>query len=115
MIEAGLDIASWVLIVAGGFFLITGAVGIVRMPDLYTRMHAASVIDTLGAGLLILGLLLQAGSFLVGFKLVFVFVLLFFTSPVASHALAQAALHEDVEPLLDDDRRLADPRSGDAT
>lgn len=112
--DAALHIVSWVLIVLGSFFVVTGAVGILRMPDLYTRMHAASVIDTVGAGLLLLGLLLQAGSFLVAFKLVFVFVLLFFTSPVASHALAQASLHEDVEPILDEDRRGGEPQSGDA-
>ena len=75
------------------------------MPDLYTRMHAASVTDTLGAGLLIGGLMLQAGLTLVTLKLLFLLALFFFTGPVVTHALAQAALHEGVEPVLHEDRR----------
>ena len=72
----------------------------VRMPDLYTRMHAASVTDTFGAGLVLLGLLLQAGLTLVGAKIVIIGLLLFFTSPTATHALAKAALARGVKPLL---------------
>jgi multicomponent Na+:H+ antiporter subunit G len=96
---------SWVLILAGGLFTIVGAAGLVRMPDVYTRMHAASVTDTLGAGLLLLGFMLQAGLSLVLLKLVFLFVLFFFVSPVATHALANAALHYGIKPLLSEDRR----------
>ena len=59
-----------------------------RMPDFYTRMHAASVTDTLGAGLILLGLLLQAGFTLVAVKLLMIGLLIFFTSPTATHALA---------------------------
>lgn len=103
------DIASWILIVLGSFFIVTGATGMLRMPDLYTRMHAASVIDTLGAALLIAGLILQAGFTLVTAKLLFVLLLFFFTGPVAAHALAQAALHARVEPVLDEDRRNVEP------
>jgi multicomponent Na+:H+ antiporter subunit G len=66
---------------------------------------AASVIETLGAGLLIAGLMLQAGFTLISLKLFFIFVLFFFTGPVATHALAQAALGEDIKPQLDEDRR----------
>lgn len=99
------DGLSWIFILAGSAFIIIGAIGLVRMPDLYTRMHAASVSDTLGAGLLITGLILQAGFTLVTLKLLFLMVLFFFTGPVATHALAQAALGEDVKPLLDEDRR----------
>ena len=94
-------------------FVMVGALGLIRMPDLYTRMHAASVVDTLGAGLLIGGLMLQAGLSLVTLKLLFLLALFFFIGPVAMHALAQAALQEGVRPLLHEDRRerLAD---GDA-
>lgn len=99
------DVLSWVLIVLGSFFVITGATGMLRMPDLFTRMHAASVIDTLGAALLAGGFILQAGFTLVSAKLLFVLLLFFFTGPVAAHALAQAALHAGVEPKLDEDRR----------
>ena len=63
-----LDIVSWALILAGSFFTVVGAIGLVRMPDVYTRMHAASVTDTLGAGLLLAGLMVQAGLGLVSFE-----------------------------------------------
>ena len=76
----------------GGLLPVSG-IGMVRMPDVFTRMHAASLGDTLGAGLIIVGLLFQAGlaADLVGIKLVLILVFLLFTGPVASHALAQAA------------------------
>jgi multicomponent Na+:H+ antiporter subunit G len=99
------DIASWVLILSGSFFTIVGALGMVRMPDVFTRMHAASVVDTLGVGFLLLGMMLQAGLSLVTFKLLFLLLLFLFTAPVVTHALAQACLHENVEPQLAEDRR----------
>jgi multicomponent Na+:H+ antiporter subunit G len=105
VIDDALFVLSWLLIVAGGFFTLVGAIGLVRMPDVYTRMHAASVTDTLGAGLLLIGFMLQAGLSLVLLKLVFLFVLLFFVSPVATHALASAALHYGIKPMLSHDRR----------
>ena len=100
-----IDIASWVLIALGSFFVVTGAVGLVRMPDVYTRIHAASVIDTLGVLLLFSGLILQAGFTLVAAKLAILLALVFFTAPVAAHALVQAAMHEDIIPILKEDRR----------
>jgi len=98
--SAAIDIASWALLVAGGLFCIIGALGLLRMPDFYTRVHAASVSDTLGAGLMLLGLMLQAGWTLVAVKLAMVGLLIFFTSPVATHALARAAMGRGVEPRL---------------
>jgi multicomponent Na+:H+ antiporter subunit G len=81
------------------FFCLVGAVGLLRMPDFYTRMHAASVLETLGAGLMLLGLLLQAGLTLVAVKLLMIGLLIFFASPTASHALARAALSRGLKPL----------------
>ena len=98
--EAFRDILSFVLLAAGGVFCMIGALGLLRMPDFYTRMHAASVIDTLGAGLLLLGMILQAGLTLISVKLLFIGILLFFTSPTATHALARAAHLRGVEPKL---------------
>jgi multicomponent Na+:H+ antiporter subunit G len=97
-----IDALSGVLLAAGGFFCVVGAIGMLRMPDFYTRMHAASVIETLGAGLILLGLMLQAGLTLVAVKLLMVGVLIFFVSPTATHALARAALARGLQPLLDD-------------
>lgn len=98
-----LDLASWFLLCAGGFFCVAGGLGLLRMPDFYTRMHAASVVDTLGAGLILLGLILQAGFTLVAVKLLMIGLLIFFASPTAGHALARAALIRGLAP------RLADP------
>jgi multicomponent Na+:H+ antiporter subunit G len=103
-----IDIASGALIAAGSFCILVGALGLMRMPDLYTRVHAASVIDTAGAGFLIFGLMLQAGFTLVTLKLLFILAIFFFTLPVVSHALARAALHESISPKLAEDRRLRD-------
>ena len=104
MMDVLLDSMSWALILAGGFFTVVGAIGMIRMPDLYTRMHAASVTDTLGAGLLLLGFMLQAGLSLVLLKLVFLLLLIFFISPVAAHAVANAALQFGIKPMLAEDR-----------
>ena len=98
--SAWVDGLSWICLVAGSLFCVVGAVGMVRMPDLYTRMHAASVIETLGAGLILLGLLLQAGLTLVAVKLLIIGMLIFFASPTATHALARAAMVRGVKPLL---------------
>ena len=89
-----IDIASWALILLGSFFTIVGAIGLVRMPDVYTRMHAASVTDTLGVGLSdprhdAAGRL-QPGDAEAAVSA----GLFFFTGPVVTHALAQACLHE---------------------
>lgn len=93
-----LDVLSWILLVGGALACVVGGVGLLRMPDFYTRIHAASVSDAVGAGLILAGLLLQADSALVALKLVVVGLLIFFTSPVATHALARAALHRGLEP-----------------
>jgi multicomponent Na+:H+ antiporter subunit G len=112
------EIASWLCILLGSFFTLAGAFGLVRMPEVFTRMHAASVVDTLGVGFLILGMGLQAGFGLVTLKLMFLLALFFFTGPVVTHALAQACLHENVQPALTEDRRrvrrahLADAADG---
>jgi multicomponent Na+:H+ antiporter subunit G len=94
------DILSWIFLVAGGVFCMIGMLGLIRMPNLFTRLHAASVTDTLGAGLIIIGLVLQAGFTLVAAKLIIIMGLILLTSPVATHALAQAALHAGYRPKL---------------
>jgi multicomponent Na+:H+ antiporter subunit G len=103
------NIASWVLMGAGALFLLIAGLGILRLPDVFTRMHAAGIGDTLGAGLILVGLMFQSGFSLVTVKLVFVLILLFITSPTATHALAKAALTGNVKPLLAED--LEDEKS----
>ncbi|PCO07127.1 sodium:proton antiporter [Microbulbifer flavimaris] len=75
----------------GSFFMISGALGILRFPDFYSRMHAASMTDTLGTYLIIGGLMFTAGWGLPLFKLTLILVFIFFTSPTAGHALAKSA------------------------
>lgn len=100
VISTVIDALSWILLLAGGFFYLVGAIGLNRMPDVFTRMHAGSVGDTLGAGLLVAGMVLQAGPTLVAVKLLIILVVLLFTGSVATHALARAAFHDDLHPLL---------------
>jgi multicomponent Na+:H+ antiporter subunit G len=100
-----IEIASWLCILLGSFFTLAGAFGLVRLPEVFTRIHAASVVDTLGVGFLIVGMGLQAGFSLISLKLLFLLALFFFTGPVVTHALAQACLHENVRPALTEDRR----------
>lgn len=95
-----LDILSWICIAAGGVFCVIGAFGLMRMPDFYTRVHAASITDTVGAGLLLLGMLLQAGLSLIAVKLVMIGLLFLFANPTATHALVKAALARGLKPLL---------------
>ena len=105
-----IDIASWAFLIAGGAFCLVGSIGLLRLPDMFARLHGASVTDTLGAGLIVIGLILQAGVSLVSAKLVIVMGLILLTSPVATHALAQAALIAGVRPrLARDDAAPAGP------
>lgn len=96
--------ASWVLMMGGAFFMLVGAIGVLRLPDVYTRLHAAGVTDTLGAALMIAGMSLQAGLTLVTVKLILILVFLWFTGPVSSHALAQSALLSGRKPKLKHNR-----------
>ena len=97
-----IDLASWAALLGGGFFYVVGAIGLNRMPDIFTRMHAVSVSETLGVGLLTLGMLLQAGITLVAVKLIIIVAVMWVTGAVATHALARAALHDGEKPLLAD-------------
>lgn len=77
----------------GAFFSLTGALGLFKFPDFFTRIHAASVTDSIAALLIILGLILRTEFDLVAVKLLFIMVFLLLTSPTASHALAKSARH----------------------
>lgn len=92
------DGLSWGLILAGGLFTLVGGIGVLRLPDFFTRLHGAGVTDTMGAGLILLGLALQAGLSLITVKLVLIFGFFLLTTPTAVHALAKAALHGGLRP-----------------
>ena len=95
------DALSWALLAAGSFFCVVGALGLIRMPEFYSRLHAAGVTDTLGATLVIAGLALQAGWTLVMVKLGFVLFFIYMTSPTACHSLAKTAFKAGLRPQLD--------------
>ncbi len=100
-----IEILSWACLLAGGLLGIVGGIGIHRFPDFYSRMHAVGITDTLCSMLILVGLGLQAGWSIAAFKLALIFVFLFFTSPTASHALANAAQHSGLKPSLDREDR----------
>lgn len=100
-----LDVASWILIVAGGLFVFIGGVGALRMPNFYTRIHAASLTDSMGSILILVGVMLQAGLSLATVKLAAILGFLLLTSPAATYALANAALLSGMKP----DTRGPDP------
>ena len=95
--SVAIDLLSWALLAAGGAFCLIGGLGLVRLRGFFPRTHASSVIDAGGAGLILAGLLLQAGWTLVTVKLLAIGVLIFFASPTAAHALANAALARGVK------------------
>lgn len=100
-----LDWISAVLATGGGFFVLVGGIGALRMPDLYTRMHASSLTDTLGSMLILGALMLQGGASLATLKLAAIAIFLLFTSPVSSYALGNAALLSGHQPLVRDPNR----------
>ncbi len=92
------DVLSWAFILSGSAIIIIGSIGLVRLPDFYSRAHAAGMTDTLGAGLVVLGMMVEAGWTLNLARLAFILIFLFFTSPTASHALAHSALFSGLKP-----------------
>ncbi len=94
------DWLSWLCLLGGGFFVLAGGIGVVRLPDVYTRSHAAGMTDTLGAALILIGLMLQGGFTLITVKLILILVFIFFTSPTSTHALIHTAHASGIEPLL---------------
>lgn len=96
-----IDLMSTLCLVLGSFFAIVGGIGLIRLPEFYSRMHGAGITDTLGAGLIVIGLLFQAGLSLVAVKLLMILFFLLVTSPSSCHALARSALAHGLNPVLD--------------
>ncbi|MEL7498452.1 MAG: monovalent cation/H(+) antiporter subunit G [Planctomycetota bacterium] len=97
------EVLAWICLVAGSFFSIVGGFGIVRMPEFFSRMHAGGITDTLGAGLVVLGLLFHSDGVLPAIKLLMILFFLLVTSPTACHALAKSALSQGMRPELEND------------
>lgn len=86
-------------IVAGTFFIFTSALGILRMPDFFTRLHPAGITDSLGAPLVLVGIAVQNGMTLFSGKIILLILFLMITSPTACHALAKAAVFGGLKPF----------------
>ncbi len=99
------------LLLGGAILAVIGTVGVLRFPDFYTRLHAASVTDTAAATLAIVGMVLLAPSWAVVFKLAVVWLFLFLTGPTSSHALANAAHTAGLQPMIG---RIGESDGGDA-
>ena len=105
-----LQFLSWTFISGGTFFTVVGAIGTLRFPDFWARLHAASVTESAGVILLLAGLCLHAGWTLVTVKLIFIGVFLFITGPTSTHAIANAAL---VSGLLPKEQRAQSNKTDD--
>lgn len=117
------DILSWVCLVGGSLFAVIGGIGIIRLPDFYARLHGGGVTDTLGAGLVVVGLTFQAfkvgiqplvehglaeglepAPWLIAVKLIMILFFLLISSPSSCHALAQSAFARGIEPVVSENQ-----------
>ena len=110
--EFVMDIISWFFLATGSFFCLTGGVGLLRFPDFYSRIHSASLTDTLGASLILIGLMFQAGSGIVTAKLIMILIFSLLAGTTASHAMAKAAF---TSGLAVDDADTKNEQSEDST
>ena len=95
------DILTWLFLIGGAAFSIIGGIGIVRMPEFYSRLHGGGVTDTLGAALIIFGLMFQTGLTLATLKLAMILFFLLVVSPSSCHALAKSAIMQGLDPVTD--------------
>ena len=102
MIEGFVTILSALLLCLGGAFVLIGGIGTLRLPDFFTRLHAASLTETMATILIFTGIILQAGLTLAALKLAAIMVFLLLTAPTASYALANAALQSGMRPGAED-------------
>lgn len=93
------DLLSLTFMVGGLFFFFVGTVGLIRLPDVLTRMHATTKCDTLGAGLIVLGVVLYLGFTFASLKALLILAFIWLTNPTAAHIIAKAVVQKDKEKL----------------
>jgi multicomponent Na+:H+ antiporter subunit G len=109
-VDVVVEIASWLCLSLGALFCVIGGLGLMRLPDLYARTHGAAITDTLGAGSILVGLMLQAGPSLVTIKLILVLLFMLLTGPAAGHALVHAARTHGIAPAVGDGEDVTSER-----
>ncbi len=93
-----LDWASLTLTLLGAIFFLAGTLGLLRFPDVFTRLHALTKADNVGLGLMTAGLTLEVESFAVGLKLLLIWLLALLTSATTCHLIARTALRGGIRP-----------------
>lgn len=93
-----MTIVADILVILGLGFILVGVIGILRLPDFYTRLHAMGKCDTLGVALTLIGLAIHIGFSLYSLKLLVIVVFVWLANPTATHALGRAALQAGVVP-----------------
>lgn len=91
-----IELLSAALLLCGGFFFLAGTVGLLRFPDVYTRLHALTKVDNLGLGFVVLGLMLRADGWPAAAQLALIWLLVLAASTTASYLVAQSARHHGV-------------------
>lgn len=104
-LSPAIEIASGVLLLIGSVFALSGGAGLLRFPDFYTRAHAVSLTDSVGAGFILLGLLLRSPEWGVGVRLVLILLFLLLTGPTAAHLLARAARRDRLPAWFEGEQR----------
>lgn len=89
-----------ILVLSGVFFLTASSIGLIRLPDFYSRNHAVGKSETLGAMLVLAGLAIYNGFALVSLKLLLIVVFVALANPTATHAISRAALRSGLEPWV---------------
>ncbi len=93
-----IELITFILLAIGCFFILSGSLGLIKLPDVFSRIHAAGLIDTLGSGFIVLALIIYSGFSLLSLKLILIPVFLIFTSPVTGHAIALFAHESGYKP-----------------
>lgn len=106
ILDVLLNCLGWFFILAGAFFVLTGSLGILRMPDFFSRLHPAGITDALGAPFILLGVIVLHGFTLFSGKIVLLLLFLLITGPTSTHALAKCALVFDSEKKVRGRRRV---------
>lgn len=92
---------TWIFLILGSLLMVIGGIGVLRFPDVFSRMHGAGLTDTVGAGLILTGMMFESGLSAATIRLVFILAFLWYTGPISSYALARATLQSGIQPVQD--------------